>query len=95
MYTQYVESQEPGNQTKSFNDWCTQKSQEIPQFQFWYTTLQLELVILSYVKSLREGNFYLDSLTHLVPWFFSLGHTNYARWVQINIRDIALLKRCT
>lgn len=78
----------------SFNDWCTQKSQEIPQFQFWYTTLQLELVILSYVRSLREGNFdlYLDSLTHLAPWYFSLDHTNYARWLPIHIRDMALLK---
>ncbi len=83
-----------GSQTKSFNDWCTQKIQDILQFQFWHTTLQLELVILSYVRSLKKGNFdlYIDSLTHLAPWFFSLGHTNYVRWVPIHIRDMALLK---
>ncbi len=65
-----------------------------PQFQFWYTTLQLELVIFSYARSPREGNFdlCLDSLTHLAHWFFSLGHKNYARWVPVHIRDMALLK---
>ena len=65
-----------------------------PQIQFWYTTLQLELVILSYVRLLRDGSFdlYFDSLTNLVPWFFSLEHTNFARWLLIHIRSIAMLK---
>ena len=34
---------------------------------------------------------YLDALTELVPWFFALGHTNYARWIPVHLRDMAEL----
>ena len=72
--TRFVELQEPGNHTKSLNDWCTQKCQKISQLQFWYSTLLLELVILSNVRSLGEGNFelYIDFMTHLALCTFLL-----------------------
>lgn len=65
----------------------------MPQFYLWYTTLQLELLVLTFIKSLRTGNFtlYVDSLTKLTPWFFVLDHINYARWVPVHIRDMANL----
>ena len=34
---------------------------------------------------------YLDALTELVPWFFALDHTNYARWIPVHLRDMAEL----
>ena len=36
------------------------------------------------VRSLREAEFklYIESLLQLVPWFFSLDHTHYARRYQ-------------
>ena len=33
----------------------------------------------------------LDALTELVPWFFALDHTNYARWIPVHLRDMAEL----
>ena len=77
----------------SFEDWCSQREQSYPQFQYWTTVLALELSTLIYVRSLREANFsmYLDALTELVPWFFALGHTNYARWIPVHLRDMAEL----
>ena len=33
----------------------------------------------------------MDCLTKLTPWFFSLDHTNYARWVPVHIRDMLSL----
>ena len=55
--------------------------------------MALELSTLIYVRSLREANFsmYLDALTELVPWFFALDHTNYARWIPLHLRDMAEL----
>ena len=49
--------------------------------------------ILINVRSMREANFsmYLDALTELVPWFFALDHTNYARWIPVHLRDMAEL----
>ena len=77
----------------SFEDWCSQREQSYPQFQYWTTVLALELSTLIYVRSLREANFsmYLDALTELVPWFFALDHTNYARWIPVHLRDMAEL----
>ena len=34
---------------------------------------------------------YLDALTELVPWFFALDHTNYARWIPVHLQDMAEL----
>ena len=43
--------------------------------------MELQLLVMIYVRSLREADFklYLESLAQIVPWFFSLDHTNYAR----------------
>jgi len=64
-----------------------------PLFAFWNTTLQFELTILAFVRSLRDRNFqlYVNSLRALVPWFFALDHTHYARWTPIHIRDMVSL----
>ncbi|XP_029931656.1 piggyBac transposable element-derived protein 4-like [Myripristis murdjan] len=41
-----------------------------------------------------EGDFilYMDALTKLVPWFFALDHTNYARWIPVHLRNMITLK---
>lgn len=89
----YASYLEPGDQHEAFEEWCVKCKQEAPQFHFWYTALQLELLVLTFIKSLRTGNFvlYVDSLTKLAPWFFILDHTNYARWVPVHLRDMANL----
>ena len=94
-YESYTMSLMPEESPLTFEEWCCQRSQEIPQFNFWYTTctLRLELLVLTFIRSLREGNFglYIDSLTALAPWHFSLDHTNYARWLPVHIRDMSTL----
>lgn len=50
---------------------------------------------INFVRSIREANFmlYIDALTKLVPWFFSLDHTNYARWIPVYLRDMVALHK--
>lgn len=45
---------------------------------------------------MREADFqlYVEVLGKLVPWFFVMGHTNYARWLPVHIRDMIGLKSC-
>ena len=76
-----------------FDEWCIQMVAMYPLFRFWSIVLQMELLILMFVRSIRERNFllYLDSLAELAPWFFALNHTNYARWLPVHIHDMALL----
>ena len=56
--------------------------------------MRLEVILLSFVRSLRQGNFelYIASLKKLAPWMFALDHINYAHWLPIHLRDMLLLK---
>ena len=86
----YKKESEPDFQAKEFDDWCAQQVKQVPQFQFWFIALQLELLVLTYVRSLRESNFHLfvDCLTKLAPWFFVCNHTTYDRWIPMHIFDM-------
>ena len=77
----------------TFDTWYVQRKAESPQFLYWCTCLELEILVFTFVRSLRIGDFdlYVESLTKLTPWFFSLNHTNYARWMPIHVRDMCSL----
>jgi len=45
--------------------------------------LELELFALSFVCSLGTG-----TLTKLIPWFFDLNHTHYARWMSVHVKEM-------
>lgn len=77
----------------SFEEWRCARSNLFPQFKYWNIALNIELIILQFVRSIRKGDFtlYVDSLRRLVPWFFALDHINYARWLSVHIRDLANL----
>ena len=54
-YTIYKASLEPEADVASFSDWCLKKVASFPQFHFWYLTLQLELLLVPFVRSFREA----------------------------------------
>jgi len=60
------------------------------QFQYWALVLELELLALQFIHSLWEAHFtlYVPCLAQLVPWMFSLDHTNYARCLPVRIKDM-------
>ena len=89
-YDTYVcEESEP----MPFDEWCTERIEASPQFQYWLIVMQMELLVLLYVRSLRDANFllYVAVLVALTPWLFALDHTHYSRWVPIHIRDMMTL----
>ena len=49
--------------------------------------------MLIYVRAIRTSDFhpYVDALSNIVPWFFSLDHTHYARWISVHIQDMVAL----
>ena len=55
--------------------------------------MSLELLLLVFIRSIREGNFdmYVESLAEIVTWFFALDHTHYSRWLSVHIRDMMML----
>ena len=84
----------PTSETISFHSWCAEREIESPQFQFWSIALKLELIMLMFVRSIRSGNFelYKYSLSRIMPWFFALNHTHYARWVSVHLNDMLALE---
>ncbi|XP_048003917.1 uncharacterized protein LOC125240114 [Leguminivora glycinivorella] len=78
----------------TFEEWHSKKCVEIPQFKYWDLVLNLELLVLQFVRSTRTGDFklYLNSIRSILPWFFSLDHVNYSRWLTIHLRDLVNLE---
>lgn len=92
-YEEYVQGLSGEDQKHEFYPWQEQKSSTCPEFKYWELTLKLQLLILSFVKSLREGRFdlYLESIRQLLTRFFALDHTNYSRWLTIYLHDMIRL----
>ena len=79
--------------TPCFDEWCAQQAKRSVHFDYWLKVLSLEIMLLVYVRSLREGNLglYVQSLAQIVPWMFALDHTHYSRWLSVHIRDMSSL----
>ena len=64
-----------------------------PQFKYWSTIMELELLMCRFIRSLREGDFplYVQVCDELCAWLHVMDHTNYARWVPVHVRDMVQL----
>ena len=95
-YTDYYKKLGNGSSKISLEKWCMERANSCPQFQFWHIILQLELYVMIFVRATHEGNLqlYIEDISKIVPWFFALDHTNYARWMPVHLRDLVSLKEC-
>ncbi len=93
-YAEYSNDLEEGAHVLPLEEWCSDRAAAHLQAHFWSIILQLELEVMIYVRAVREADFllYVDALTKIVPWFFALGHTHYARWIPVHLRDMIALK---
>ena len=71
-------------------DWLSQKSKDSTSFLYWNCVVDLQVPILLYVRSIREGNFklHVEVLFKLLIWFFIFDHCDYARWMTIQWFDL-------
>jgi len=71
----------------SLDEWCEARAQQCVHFKYWFTTFSLEIILLLYIRAIREGNFklYLESLSNIAPWMFALDHIHYSRWLPVHI----------
>ncbi len=72
----------------SLDKWIEKRRHEYAQFEYWYTVYELESLLLQFVRSIREANFFLnhDTLEQIAPWIFLLDHINYARWLSVYLQ---------
>ena len=84
-----------GQPRLTFDEWFIQRPNTSVHFNYWHKTLSLELLLLRFIRSLREGNFqlYVESLAQMMPWMFALDHMHYSRWLSIHIRAMTILAK--
>lgn len=89
-YKQYSFEQ---SNTPNMEEWIQQMKEHSDSFKFWSNVLDFQKVVLCFVRSLREANFYLfvASLDRLCSFFFALDHTHYARWGTVFVNELKLL----
>ena len=73
--------------------WLEEKFLSSSMAHYWSLVINLQIEILVFVCSIREGNFplYVQPLRSLLKWFFALDHTNCARWLTIHVFNLILL----
>ena len=71
-------------------DWLCQMCVESEVHQYLKMVIDLEMHILIYVRSIREGNFklYVETLRKLLKWFFIFDRYNHARWLTVQWVDL-------
>lgn len=77
----------------SISTWEEVRKRRSSTFLFWDLIIQYETLVLLVIRAQRKRNFslYVEALEELIPLFFALDHTNYARWTPIHIRDMKYL----
>ena len=55
-YSQYVQSDGNG---LSLDQWISQESNKSPNFAYWSTLIDLEMIMCRFIRSIREGDFLL------------------------------------
>lgn len=71
-----------------FSDWVSLHATKLePTFLFWIEVLELETLLLTFVRSLRTGEFQLfkDCIRKMLPYYFAKDRQNYARWLTVEL----------
>ena len=94
LYFLQKQAHECSDDSETFENWCKRKAEQHPRCLYWAIVLELELLLMTYVRSLRTGDIllYIQVMGKLVLWAFALNHPNYARWLPVHYRDIITLK---
>ena len=76
-------------------DWLKSKVHESDMCRYWNYVLHMQITILVFVRSIREGNFpvYASSIMALMKWIFAFDHVHYSRWMSVHLFDLLTLKR--
>ena len=78
---------------KAFEEWRERMINCSTTFWFWNFILNLEVLVLVFVRSHRENSIdlYIEALDELMFLYFGLDHPNYSRWGSFHIRDMKFL----
>ena len=75
-------------------EWLTERSAQSQMCFYFRMVIQLQMEILIFVRSTREGNFKLnvEVMRSLLSWCFAFDRYYYARWLAVHVFDLLCLK---
>ena len=81
---------EAQNEYLDYSDWKRHRCSHSSSVSYWFTVIDLEVLLFMFIRSLREGDFplFITSLENIVPWMFSLDQIHYARWLPILLEEL-------
>ena len=73
--------------------WDKRLTSNVPTISYWTSLREYLLINCRFVRDQRLDDWLLtlNTCDDICPWFFAFGHTNYARWVLVFLRDMARL----
>ena len=73
--------------------WEKRLVNNVPTICYWTTVREYLLINCCFIRGQRVGHWplTLNLCNELCPWFFAFGHTNYARWLPVFLKDMAKL----
>ena len=85
-----AKSRENEQEMLSKEEWKDAMSKKSPQFHYWFSLFNLELICLRLVRALFS--LYIDDLRQILPWMFVMDHSDYAKWLSVHYRDMCVLQ---
>lgn len=73
--------------------WIKNKRRTSPQFQYWIVVMELESILLQFVKCLRNADIdeYVKVVEQMCPWYLVTDHGHYGRWLPVFLSDLKRL----
>ena len=95
IYKKLKEAHIISNSPLPIFEWLEQRIQVSEMCYYWKIIIDLQVLILIFVRSIREGNFllYMESLWVALKWFFALDKYNYVRWCTVHWYDLLKLSQ--
>lgn len=84
---------DPDGSGSEYFQWIDKKRKESVQFEYWVTVMELEAILLQFIKSVRNADFeeYVKILEQMCPWYLVTNHTHYGRWLPTLVADMKKL----
>lgn len=81
------------DQTSSIAEWAENMAKQKPTFKYWLSVLNMEILLLAFLGSVRRGDFkaYKEAFKMMIPFFFAFNHPNYSRWSSVHLFDMVTL----
>ena len=76
-----------------FSLWRKDVEEKSATAKYWFTVMDLEALLFTFLKSLRlsDFNLFLEAFEEMMPWVAVLDHTHYMRWGSVFLDDMRRL----